>query len=67
MNSLSDPITFSARVSNLNGEPGEEMTLTLKIPPQEAANAARLLVMGEIVFKATLVPDDVVKKKAVTL
>ena len=58
MSFLSDPITFSARVSNLNGEPGEEMTLTLKIPPAEAANAARLLVMGEIVFKATLVPDE---------
>ncbi len=60
--SLADPITFSARVSNLNGEPGEEMTLTLKIPPAEAANAARLLVMGEIMFKTTLTPDEARKK-----
>lgn len=62
MPALSDPITFSARVSNLNGEPGEELTMTLKVPPAEAANVARLLVMGEIMFKAVFTPDDVRKK-----
>ena len=62
MSALSEPIKFRCTVEQFHSERGGSVSLKLEVPAADAAEVARLVVMGDIVFAAVLTPDDVRKK-----